>query len=172
MKIKDRYDEITLDLQALSHELHSSKLEYLGIVAGLRSFCQEFSDQRALRIDFTHDGVPAQLPKDVSLCLFRIAQEGLHNAVKHSGTKEFSVHLRGSESCIQLEIRDAGAGFNPEDIAAHQGLGLVSMRERTNLVGGTLCIDSSPNCGTKVQVRIPLVKAKEQAGEHETSSTT
>lgn len=172
MRIKDRYDEITLDLQALSHELHSSKLEYLGIVAGLRSFCQEFSDQRALRIDFTHDSVPAQLPKDVSLCLFRIAQEGLHNAVKHSGTKEFSVHLHGSESCIQLEIRDAGAGFNPEDIAAHQGLGLVSMRERTNLVGGTLCIDSSPNCGTKVQVRIPLVKAKQHAAEHETSSTT
>ena len=160
MEIRDRYGEITNDLQAISHELHSSKLEYLGIVAALRSFCQEFSEKRSVNINFTHDNVPKELSGDIPLCLFRIAQEAVYNALKHSGTRDFAVHLCGAENHIELEVRDDGAGFDPKSTAAHQGLGLISMRERVNLIGGTFSVESSPDGGTTVRVRISLENQK------------
>ena len=160
MEIRDRYGEITNDLQAISHELHSSKLEYLGIVPALRSFCHEFSEKRSVNIDFTHDNVPEELSGDIPLCLFRIAQEALHNALKHSGTRDFAVHLCGAEDHIELVVRDDGGGFDPKSSAAHQGLGLVSMRERVGLIGGTFSVESSPDSGTTVRVRISLENQK------------
>lgn len=93
-EIQQHCSEIAGDVQALSHQLHSSKLDYLGIVAAMRGFCREFAKQRGVSIDFTDDNVPTNLPKDVSLCLFRVAQEGLHNAVKYSGISEFAIELR------------------------------------------------------------------------------
>jgi signal transduction histidine kinase len=156
MEIRQRYSEVALDVQALSHELHSSKLQYLGIVAALRAFCQEFSEQQFVNVNFTHVNVPARLPGEVPLCLFRIAQEALHNAVKHSGTTEFAVHLLGTQGEIELEIRDAGTGFDVEVATRGRGLGLMSMQERVHLVNGFLSIESKPNCGTRVIVRVPL----------------
>ena len=144
LEITERYGEIALDIQALSHELHSSKLEYLGLVAGLRAFCQEFSQQQSVRINFSHKNAPSHLPGEVSLCLFRIAQEALHNAVKHSGKSEFTVYLHGSHGEIELEVRDAGAGFDVVAAKASRGLGLMSMQERAHLVKGTLSIRSKP----------------------------
>src|SRR5271166_1924689 len=154
-EITEGYGEIALDVQALSHELHSSKLEYLGLVAGLRGFCEEFSEQQSVDIEFTHEEVPAQLPDAVSLCIFRIAQEALHNAVKHSGKREFTVRLLGSRGEIELEVSDTGAGFDVEAAKASRGLGLVSMRERVQALKGSLAIESSPQGGTKVSARVP-----------------
>lgn len=159
MEIIERYGEIALDVQAISHELHSSKLEYLGLVAGLRAFCQEVSQQQSVNITFSYKDVPSHLPADLSLCVFRIAQEALHNAVKHSGTTTFSVQLSGAKDEVALEVRDDGAGFDVEAAKASRGLGLISMQERVHLVKGSLTIESKPHCGTKIIARVPVVAA-------------
>ena len=111
-KITKRYGEIALDLQSLSHQLHSSKLEYLGVVSALRTFCEEMSEQHSIDVDFAPNNIPNQLPREVSLCLFRVAQEALHNAVKYSGERHFTVHLLGTNDDIELEVRDEGVGLD------------------------------------------------------------
>ena len=103
-----------MDVQSLSHQLHSSTLDYLGVVAAIRAFCGELSKQHQVSVEFTERNVPKHLPRDISLCLFRIAQEALHNAVKYSETNQFSVALCATEEEVQLVVRDAGAGFDVE----------------------------------------------------------
>jgi len=146
--------EIARDLQALSHELHSSKMDILGTTPAMKSFCNEFSRQHQVEIEFTDGDVPA-LPRDVSLCLYRVLQEALHNAVKHSGVKRFFVELRGDSTAVELVVRDFGNGFDPESIDG-RGLGLISMRERVNLVKGTFSIESLPRWGTLIRARVPV----------------
>jgi PAS domain S-box-containing protein len=149
--------EICDEVQAISHRLHSSKLRYLGIVAAAKSFCQEFSGQQKVEIDFTPVDIPPSVPEEISLCLFRVLQEALHNAVKHSGVRHFEVQLRGASGEIQLTIRDFGVGFDPEEaMMNNRGLGLISMRERISLVQGTFSIASKPQWGTEINVRVPL----------------
>ena len=147
--------EIATDVQALSHELHSSKLDYLGVVAAIRSFCREFSKQQSVYVEFTDENVSNHLPRDVSLCLFRVAQEALHNSVKYSGGSRFTVRLCDTADGIQLEVRDSGIGFDVEEAMKHAGLGLVSMKERIHLVNGTFSIESKPNKGTRIVARVP-----------------
>ena len=155
--------EIAGDVQALSHQLHSSKLEYLGIVAAIRGFCKEFAKQHQVSVNFTDDNVPKHLSKDVSLCLFRVAKEALHNAVKYSGTTQFAVELRMVGNGIQLQISDRGVGFNVEAAKNERGLGLVSMQERVYLVHGRFSVDSGPGKGTRILATVPL--ASEGAGD-------
>jgi PAS domain S-box-containing protein len=151
-----RTSEISDTVQSLSHELHSSKLEYLGLVSAMRGFCKEFSDKHKVEIDFSSEGMPSTVPPDVSLCLFRVMQEGLQNALKHSGVRFFEVKLHGSSTDIQLTVRDSGVGFDPELIKDTQGLGLISMQERVRLVKGAIMITSRPQSGTEIDVRVPL----------------
>jgi PAS domain S-box-containing protein len=155
--------EISADIHAISHRLHSSKLEYLGIVAAAKGFCQEFSEQHNVEIDFTHSDIPATVPREISLCLFRVMQEALQNAVKHSGMRHFEVELCGAPDGIHLTVRDAGLGFDPEAVVNNRGLGVVSMQERVNLVKGVLSIDSHPGRGTKINARLPLSTKGESA---------
>jgi PAS domain S-box-containing protein len=143
------------DVQALSHRLHSSKLEYLGLVSAAKSFCHELSEQRNVRIEFKYSGIPASIPKEISLCLFRVLQEALQNAVKHSTDQNFAVELRGSHEGISLRVSDAGVGFDWQDAMSRRGLGLISMRERLRLVNGELSIQSAPGRGTVVIARVP-----------------
>ncbi len=147
---------IAADVQALSHELHSSRLDYLGLTVALESFCQEFSQQQDVNIDFRHEDIPESLPKGVSLSLFRIAQEGLHNSLKYSGVDRFSVHLWTAGDAVQLEISDSGAGFEVVQAQTGKGLGLISMQERAHLVGGSFAIESAPGGGTRIMVSIPV----------------
>jgi len=154
--LEKRTWEISTDAQSLSHELHSSRLEYLGIFSAMKSFCKEFSDKHKVEVIFDNQGDPLTLPPEISVCLFRIVQESLHNALKHSGVRRFEVTLQGSPAEIQLTVRDSGAGFDPELSMTTQGLGLISMRERVKLVKGTISITSRPLSGTEVNVRIPL----------------
>jgi signal transduction histidine kinase len=158
-----RVHEIAADVQAISHRLHSSKLRYLGIVAAAKSFCQELSEQQKVAIDFTHGDIPRAVPEEISLCLFRIMQEALQNAVKHSGVRNFKVELRGAPDEIHLTVRDAGLGFDPEVVMNNRGLGLISMQERVNLVKGTLSIDSQAGQGTTIQACVSLNKKGESA---------
>jgi len=143
-------------VQALSHELHSSSLDFLGLVPALRDFCREFSLQHQVEVKFTTADVSHPLPREISLCVLRVVQEGLRNAVKHSGANYFQVSLRGTGDGIELHVCDEGAGFTPETAQAKGGLGLVSMRERVQLVKGTMRIDAKPGRGAKITVNIPL----------------
>ena len=157
-KIRQHCVEITGAVQALSHKLHSSKLEYLGIVAAVRSFCREFSEQNEVSVEFSHENVPDFVPADISLSLFRVTQEALQNALKYSGVSDFSVSLRGVAGEIQLEISDRGAGFDVEQAKWQKGLGLVSMQERVHLVHGIFAIESKVGSGTTVFIRVPYVE--------------
>ena len=151
-----RLSDIAKDIQALSHRLHSSKLEYLGLVAAATSFCKELSEQQKVEIDFSHTAIPRSVPKEISLCLFRVLQETLQNAVKHSGVRHFKVELRGTEREIQLTVSDLGVGFDPQDAIHRRGLGLISMRERMQLVSGEFSIESHPGSGTTIHARVPF----------------
>jgi signal transduction histidine kinase len=147
--------EIITDVQALSHELHPPRLLYLGLVAAMRGFCGELSAQQSVEIVFRNENVPGNVPPEVSLCLFRVLQEALHNAVRHSGVRHFAVHLRGVRNVIDLTVRDEGVGFNVDAANRGRGLGLTSMKERLKLVGGELFIESTSTHGTTVLARAP-----------------
>lgn len=153
--------ELSEDVQALSHELHSSKLEYLGVSAGIKSWCKEFSERQGMEVAFRNEGCSA-LPLDIGVCLFRILQEALHNAVKHSGVKQIEVQLRDESGEIHLIVRDAGRGFDIEAARQGRGLGLTSMQERVRLVNGTIDIQSKEMCGTTIHVRVPLESEQAQ----------
>jgi PAS domain S-box-containing protein len=144
------------DVQALSHRLHSSKLEYLGVATAASSFCKELSEQHGVQIDFHSERIPRELRYEISLCLFRILQESLQNAIKHSGSPRFEVRLSGTSNEIELSVRDWGIGFNPEDAMRGHGLGLTSMRERLRLVHGELSVDSQPQLGATIRARVAL----------------
>jgi PAS domain S-box-containing protein len=151
-----RLSELGRDIQALSHHLHSSKLEYLGIVTATNSFCKELSEQQKVQIDFSHAGIPHCLPKEISLCLFRVLQEALQNAIRHSGERHFKVELSGTSTQIQLTVNDLGVGFDPQDAINRCGIGLIGMRERLHLVNGEIFIKSEPGQGTTINACVPL----------------
>jgi PAS domain S-box-containing protein len=158
-ELSKRTLELSKEVQSLSHRLHSSKLELLGVVAAMKSFCNELSAKQEVEISFVHSDVPRSLPREVSLCLFRVLQEALRNAVKHSGVRRFEADLRGVKDAILLTVRDSGVGFDVEDATKSHGIGLVSMRERVSLVKGTMSITSKPIAGTEINVRIPVATA-------------
>lgn len=151
-----RTQELNRDVHAISHRLHSAQLEFLGIEAAAASFCRELSEQKKVIVDFAGGGIPQRVPHDVSLCLFRVLQEALHNAVKYSGVKQFAVQLNGTSDEIHLLVRDSGSGFDPEATSSGRGLGLISMRERVSLVKGTISISSTFMRGTEISVRVPV----------------
>jgi len=144
------------DLQAISHRLHSSKLEYLGIATAAGSFCKELAGQRGVKIDYVHENVPVHLPEGVAINLFRVLQEALSNAVKHSGARNYRVVLRRIGDELTLEVADDGRGFDVRAALMGHGLGLVSMQERLSLVNGEVHIDSKPGAGTTVRVSVSL----------------
>jgi PAS domain S-box-containing protein len=155
-EISGMISDLGSDIQALSHRLHSSKLEYLGIEAAAASFCKELSQQHDVMITFRCRHLPTKLPREISLCLFRVLQEALQNAVKHSGALQIDAQLQGESDVIRLTVHDTGAGFDPEAAFQKQGLGLTSMRERLKLVGGQLSLESKPGQGTTIQAIMPL----------------
>jgi PAS domain S-box-containing protein len=155
-ELRNATSEISTDLQALSHELHSSKLEYLGMIPAMKGLCEEFGKQHKAKVEFSSYDLTRPVSPEVSLCLFRILQEALHNAAKHSRVGNFSVQLRETSTGIHLTVRDSGAGFDPEEAMKGNGLGLTSMKERLHLVKGEMSIDSQPQRGTVIHARIPF----------------
>jgi PAS domain S-box-containing protein len=153
--LQGRTSEVATDVQSLSHELHSSRLQYLGIAAAMRGFCQEFGDRQKAEVDFKVTDLPAALSPDVSLCLFRVLQEALHNAAKHSGVRYFEVRLWGTADEIHLTIRDLGVGFDVNEAKTSRGIGLISMQERLKILDGILSIESRPQRGTTIDASVP-----------------
>jgi PAS domain S-box-containing protein len=159
--------DICHDIQALSHRLNGSKVELLGIEGAAAGLCQELSDLKGLAIAFHSENIPRELPQELSLCLFRVLQEALQNAIKHSGSRHVHVSLTGGVNEIELIVRDSGIGFAPEHAIKGRGLGLSSMKERLKLVNGHLFVDSKPGHGTAIQARVPPtlnIRSAEAAG--------
>jgi len=148
----------------LSHQLHPSKLDQLGLVAAIGGLCRELTHTHGLKIEFTHDQMPAISP-DTAVCLYRIAQEGLRNAIKHSGAQQAEVVLSRTADAISLWIVDHGRGFDPRQVQGKSGLGLVSMRERVRYLGGEIAIDSQLSGGTRLHVRVPLKDTEQPPAE-------
>lgn len=151
---------LTTDVQALSHELHPSILDNLGLVTAAKSFCREISEHSGAIVEFTNTNMPTALPREVSLSLFRVIQEALHNSAKYSGAKHFAVHLRGKPGEVELEVSDAGVGFDAANLKS-KGLGMVSMQERINFVRGRFSVESRVGEGTKIFVSVPLIENQE-----------
>ncbi len=161
--------EIGADLHSLSHRLHSSTLDCLGLVDALEALCEEFAMQNEIDADFTHDDVPDELPPDIALCLFRIVQESLRNVKKHSQAFNVTVHVAGTSSDLDLSITDDGVGFNLDSAAKRVGLGLRSMQERIRLVGGRIQVSSEERKGTRIEVHIPLQQGAEETPSNQTA---
>jgi signal transduction histidine kinase len=146
--------DIAKSLHELSHRLHPTRLMLIGLVPALEQLRLEVS-RAGIAIAFTHSGVPATLPPDVMLCLFRVVQEALQNAIKYSNARDVAVDLRGEPTRLVLRVTDQGRGFDV-DTAWTKGLGLASMAERLDAISGSLDILSRPGDGTQVMATVPL----------------
>lgn len=163
-KVYKEISELSSDIHSMSHRLHSLKLDSLGLAAAAKSFCCELAERQDVEVKFSCERVPRRLPEAISLCLFRVLQEALHNAVKHSGVRHFRVSLVGSPNQISLTVCDEGRGFCPEKVLLKGGLGLTSMKERLNSVGGEFDIDARPSRGTIIRAFVPLKSKAKFAG--------
>jgi PAS domain S-box-containing protein len=143
------------DLQAVSHRLHPAKLEILGLERVTAAFCDEVSNRHGLTIDVQCENIPTALSRDISLSLYRVLQEALHNIVKHSTSRHAYVSLKGHIDTVHLSVQDSGAGFDPEEALRGRGLGLTSMNERVRVVGGHLSIQSQLGHGTTIRAITP-----------------
>ena len=155
-ELRSRVSEIGADLHSLSHRLHSSSLEILGLVLGVSSFCGDFAERQHIQVDFAHNEVPRNIPPEVELCIFRIVQEGLRNVKRHSAATRAEVRLEAIANGLYLSIADQGVGFDMTKRSSRTGLGIRSMQERLRLLGGRVEIRSRPGQGTTVEVWVPL----------------
>ena len=155
--------DITDDVHRLSHRLHSSTLDYLGLVPALQKLVTEFSERHDISIDFTHGALPAPLPSDVALCLFRVTEEALANIAKHSHARSAQVTVNGAPDGIHLSVEDAGTGFDISRLEKGAGLGFVSMQERLRVLRGTVRVDSAPTRGTRIDAWIPAASVQDPA---------
>ncbi len=154
--LTDKLRDLSRAVGSLSHQLHSSELELLGFVAAVKGLCQEFSEQYHVQVNCVNSGVPNDLNADISLCLFRVTQEALHNIAKHSLAGTVNLKLHGTSHSLYLSISDDGVGFAQNNPRAKSGLGLTSMRERLLLIGGKFMITSKPGAGTRIGATVPI----------------
>jgi signal transduction histidine kinase len=165
-ELRRETSDITDEVHRLSHRLHSSTLDYLGLVPALQKLVSEFSERHGISITFAHASLPAPLPSEVALCLFRIAEESLTNIAKHSNARTASVQVTGARDGIHLRVEDAGVGFNMASLESKAGLGFVSMQERLRVLHGTIRVDSAPSRGTRIDAWVPptmLTSARNEA---------
>jgi signal transduction histidine kinase len=159
-------------LRDLSHDLHPPILQYAGIGVALKWLCEEFEARSDIHVTV---GVPAavsDIPEDVSLCLFRVAQECLQNIAKHSGARSARVSLECSPGFARLKVSDTGIGFTKSHANRNRGLGILSMKERVHHLAGRLEIGNGPDLGTEVQVIIPLSASRKTCAAHAFYSQT
>ena len=147
-------NELVTDVHNLSHQLHSSKLQMLGLPVALREVCRQVGSQHEIKIELAADDIPSPLPEDLALCFYRVAQEALNNSVKHSGSTRADVRVAACDGTLTMTIKDYGAGFDPA--ASANGLGLATMRERLRLVDGELVVSSKLGEGTEVTAQAKL----------------
>jgi len=165
--LQNQVQEISADIHRLSYRLHPSKLDHLGLSAAIKSLCEQLNAAGNIRVYLHQQGVPATLPQDVTLCFFRVAQEALRNAVKHSHARHVRVILKMVDNTLLLAVSDDGCGFATGPSAPIEGLGFISMRERSRIAGGRLEVYSSPGQGTRIELIVPLQTKTEWDGLNE-----
>jgi signal transduction histidine kinase len=148
--------ELGSDLHTLSHRLHSSTLESLGLVPAVDALCREFTCKQGIRVHFSSDEIPRSISPDAALCIFRIVQEALRNLKKYSGAEEAEVDLRMTGGRLEISVRDEGRGFSLSDLGQNGGIGIRSMEQRARLLGGTFEIHSEPGKGTTLEAWVPF----------------
>jgi PAS domain S-box-containing protein len=156
--LQARVVQLSEDVRQISHRLHPSILEDLGLTAALQELCEEFSVREGIEVVFEQEAVPKALPMVVAFCLYRVSQEALHNVIKHSRANRVRLKVGGSPEGIRLCIHDTGVGFDSESASSQHGLGIVSMKERVRLVQGEFSIHSQPGQGTMIEIFVPLSK--------------
>ncbi len=148
---------LSQQLRDISHQLHPSILDDLGLVAALRSMAENFESGYSRPTRVIAQNVPEQFSRDQTVELYRIAQEALNNIIRHAGEDvTVTINLQGSPEELDFSIRDTGSGMDTDKLKPSKGLGLKSMAERAALVGGSLAIESVPGRGTCIRVRVPL----------------
>ncbi len=147
-------DELATDLRDLSHALHSSRLQHLGLGAALHELCSGVQKNLGIPVRFKSDALGRPVRPDIAFCLYRVAQEALHNAGQHSRAAHIDVTLSQEASVLRLRIEDAGKGFDYTE--GSEGLGLASMRERLHMIGGELVVQSRPGRGTVLTAQVDL----------------
>jgi PAS domain S-box-containing protein len=155
-QVCEQTTDLARDIQVVAQSLHSGKLEILGLSSAASGLCRDLAARYRVEITFTAENLPKNLARDVALCVFRVLQEALTNALKHAGVPQVSVVLRGTPTEILLDVIDRGVGFDPETMPQNGGLGLLSMKERLMLVNGEILVASRPGAGTAVHVRVPI----------------
>jgi PAS domain S-box-containing protein len=158
-----------MDLHSLSHRLHSSTLDSMGLVAALRGLCSEFRKYHDLKVSLVTENVPEEIPSETALCIFRITQEALQNVRKHSHARSAEVHVEGVEGTVRLSVSDQGRGFDAGHPSRDGGIGIRSMAERVRLVNGRLEVHSRPGAGTIIEAWVPVVLTGDD-GEPTTST--
>ncbi len=158
-EMKDKLVALSIDVHSMSRRLHPSILDDLGLSDAIASECARFQKQDSLNINFRTENITREIPSDVAVCLYRIAQEGLRNISRHAGATEVTISLVGKNGAIHLAIMDNGRGFDPDREKGKQGLGLDSMKERAYLIGGDFSIKSQPEQGTMIEVLVPLSRS-------------
>jgi signal transduction histidine kinase len=161
LNLRDRAERFCNELRHMTHQLHPAALEHLGLVSALRSHCAEFSRHEGMRVWFHVSAEVRSTNSEVAASLYRIAQEGIRNAAKHSGASEAWVEIGQHRDAIRLSIVDKGVGFDLRAIKVGQGLGLVSIGERVKMMSGSLTIKSAPGKGTCLEVRVPVVSRRQ-----------
>jgi PAS domain S-box-containing protein len=159
-KLQSRIADLSTDIRQIAHQLHPSILEDVGLGAALRELCEEFSARETIPVVFEQEALQETLPVDVAACLYRVAQEALHNIQKHARASHIWLTVGGTAESIRLGIQDDGVGFGSE---AGQGLGIISMKERVRLVEGEFSINSQPGKGTRLTVSVPLPRRRSEA---------
>jgi PAS domain S-box-containing protein len=157
-EIREQLIEISKDTHHISRQLHPTILDDLGLVQAIKAEYFTLQQRQDLKIDFRKEDFPDKLPNDISLCLYRIVQEGLRNIISHAQTKKCEIFLKSTDSTVYLTVKDKGVGFDFAEVRHKLGIGLSSMRERVLLVEGNFSVDSQPGRGTTINFNIPLKK--------------
>jgi two-component system sensor histidine kinase UhpB len=156
LKAQKRINALAENLRLLSHGLHPTVLQHVGLMAALKSHCVDFERQRRVHVDFLATCTHNPASSSVSLSLFRITQEALRNAARHGEARHVTVSLVRDDTHLSLRVSDDGRGFDVSSARHQGGLGLVSIEERARLVQASVTIDSVPGKGTEVVVRVPV----------------
>jgi len=155
VRVRDEAMALSKDLRTVAHRLHPEWLEYLGIATAAAGLCETWTGHKGVTVTFNAESIPEGLSRRIAVCLYRVLQEALQNAIKHSGTKKVEVSLRGTAEHIELTIRDFGAGFT-SGTTPRRGIGVTSMRERLSAVRGWLAIESRPKQGATIRAHVPF----------------
>ena len=154
-EVRTSVQELATSIHALSHELHPAKLTLLGLSATLSALCRSVARESDIAVQFDGDEIPPDVDESSALCVLRVAQEALRNAVHHGHARTIEVSIRAADSRLTLRVVDDGAGFDPL-WSQSAGIGLLSMRERVELIGGTLSVETAPARGTTIEVTVPV----------------